>query len=156
MRIRHVLALLASTGLALALAACVAGSPSAPAPESSAGANTGADLSRSDTQGAVQFVVTPLNLAAPGETLDFDIAMNTHSVDVSWDLATQAALSTDSGMEVRPLSWPRGGGHHYSGILTFPAKTADGEPVLAGATKLTLTIRDTDVTERAFIWDLSN
>jgi hypothetical protein len=115
----------------------------------------GQSLARADSQGAVKFVVTPLNLAASGETLDFDVSMNTHSVSVSWDLAAQSVLKTDTGLEMKGLSWPVGGGHHYGGTLTFPAKTPDGKALLEGAQTLTLTIRDTDVPERVFVWELS-
>ncbi len=115
----------------------------------------GQSLARADSQGAVEFVVTPLNLTAPGETLDFDVSMNTHSVDVSWDLAAQSVLKTDTGREVKGLSWPVGGGHHYEGKLTFPARTADGKALLDGATTLTLVIRDADAPERVFSWSLS-
>ena len=114
-----------------------------------------ADLARSDAQGAVEFVVTPLNLASPGETLDFDVSMNTHSVNLAWDLAAQSTLATDTGLEVNGTSWPVGNGHHYAGTLTFPAKTTDGKPLLEGAQKLTLTIKDADAPERVFEWDIS-
>ncbi len=109
---------------------------------------------RADEQGAVVFEVTPLNLDSPGETLDFEVVMNTHSVDVAWNLAALATLRTDSGLEVQGTSWPVGGGHHYGGTLSFPATSADGKPILDGATVLTLTIRDTDVPERVFVWEL--
>jgi hypothetical protein len=118
-------------------------------------AGSGPALARTDSQGAVEFVVTPLNLTTPGASLDFDVAMNTHSVSVSWDLAAQSVLKTDAGLEVKGLSWPVGGGHHYDGTLTFPAQTADGKALLDGARTLTLTIRDTDVPERVFTWSLS-
>jgi hypothetical protein len=112
-----------------------------------------ADLTRISALGAVEFAVTPLNLAAEGaRTLDFDVSLNTHSVDVSWDLAALSTLSTDTGRSVAGLSWPVGGGHHYDGTLTFPAEAGDGRPLLAGATRLTLLIRDTDVPERIFEW----
>lgn len=114
-----------------------------------------ADLARSDQQSSVEFVVTPLNLEAPGETLDFDVSMETHSVDLSWDLAAKSVLTTDTGLEVKGGSWPVGGGHHYEGRLTFPAKTADGNSLLDGAKTLTLTIRDTRAAERVFTWELS-
>ena len=112
-------------------------------------------LARADSQASVEFVVTPLNLSAPGETLDFDVSLNTHSVDLSWDLATQSVLSTDTGLEVKGASWPVGGGHHYEGTLSFPSKTADGKLLLDGAKKLTLTVRDAATPERVFEWELS-
>ncbi len=134
-----------------------AGEPSDSGPTASAppAGQANADLARTDSQASVEFVVTPLNLDAPGDTLDFDVSMNTHSVDVSWDLAAQSVLSTDTGLEVNGLNWPLGGGHHYEGTLTFPAETADGKALLEGAKTLTLTIRDTGVTKRVFVWELS-
>jgi len=110
---------------------------------------------RTDEQGSVVFSVTPLNLASPGETLDFEVVMNTHSVDLGWDLAAQSVLQTDTGVEVGATAWPIGGGHHYGATLSFPAITADGEPILDGSTRLTLIIRDTDVPERVFVWALA-
>ena len=112
-------------------------------------------LTRLDTQGAVEFAVTPLNLTTPSETLDFEVSLNTHSVDLAWDLAAQSALATDTGLAVKGLSWPVGGGHHYEGTLTFLAKTAEGKPLLVGATKLTLTIQDAGAPSRVFEWALS-
>jgi hypothetical protein len=114
-----------------------------------------ADLVRTDAQGYVEFDVTPVNLSQPGETLDFEVGMNTHSVNLSWDLAAQSQLTTDTGREVKGQSWPVGGGHHVSGTLSFPAKTADGKPLLAGAKKLTLTIQNAGAPERTFVWDLT-
>ncbi len=112
-------------------------------------------LTRIDSQGAVEFAVVPLNLTTPGETLDFDISLNTHSVDLSWELAAQSVLATDTGLEVKGLNWPVGGGHHYEGTLTFPTKTADGKFLLDGVKKLTLTIRDAGAASRMFEWELS-
>ena len=150
--------------LALSLTAC----SSAPATSTSVPVTSGsnptpaltntqppADLSRSDLQGSVEFTVTPLNLASPAETLEFEVVMDTHSVDLAWDLAAQSTLKTDTGLEVQGQSWPLGNGHHYEGALTFPVTTAEGRPLLDGAKSLTLTIRDTDVNERVFVWELS-
>ena len=108
-----------------------------------------------DNQGAVSIAVTPLNLNSPGETLDFEIAMNTHSVDLSIDLTENAEIITDTGLVVTPIIWnaPQGG-HHVSGDLVFPA-TIDGQSVMEGVAQLTLTIRDVDGAERDFVWELS-
>jgi len=110
---------------------------------------------RTDSQGAVVFEVTPLNLSASADTLEFEVVMNTHSVDLGWDLAGQASLSTDTGLDVQGVSWPVGNGHHYDGVLAFPATSPDGSRLLAGATTITLVVRDTDVPERRFAWDLA-
>ena len=147
---------------ALVLAACSpAATPTEIPKQSEGGAQTSAPpgqanaaLARSDEQNSVEFVITPLNLNAPGDTLNFDVSLNTHSVDLSWDLAAKSALTTDTGLEVEGLSWPVGGGHHYEGTLTFPAETADGTSLLDGAKTLTVTIRDAGAAERVFVWEL--
>jgi hypothetical protein len=109
----------------------------------------------SDQQGAVVVEVTPLNLGNPGQTLDFQVSMNTHSVDLSMDLSTLASLATDTGLQVDAISWDGPlGGHHVSGTLSFPA-TVDSKPLLAGASQLTLTIRSVDSDARVFTWSIN-
>jgi hypothetical protein len=116
---------------------------------------TPASLTRTDDQGAVEFVVEPLNLNDSGDTLDFSVSMNTHSMDVGWDLAALATLETDAGVKVGATAWPIGSGHHYGGTLSFPRLAANGADLLDGASALRLTIRDTDVLERVFTWEIS-
>lgn len=113
------------------------------------------DLVRTDEQGAVVVQVTPVNLANPGEAIEFEVELNTHSVDLSMDLGPLATLTTDNGKTVQASLWdaPKGG-HHVSGKLIFPA-TVEGQPVLEGGQKLTLTIKDLDAPERVFSWDLN-
>jgi hypothetical protein len=107
-----------------------------------------------DTQGAVEVAVSQINLNAPGETLDFYIAMNTHSVNLDTDLVKNTFLTTDSGLSISPVRWDApSGGHHISGTLSF-APTLGNKVVLEGATKFTLTIRNVDVRERVFTWEL--
>jgi hypothetical protein len=109
-----------------------------------------------DDQGAVSVAVTPLKLNETGSSLEFDVAMDTHSVDLSMDLATLATLTTDSGRSVSATLWDAApGGHHVSGVLSFPA-TVDSASLLEGASRLTLTIRNVDAPQRVFAWNLSN
>ena len=117
-----------------------------PAPES---------LARTDVQGAVEFVIEPLNLNSAGDTLDFTVTMNTHAVDLDWDLAALSTLESDVGRRAAAIGWPIGSGHHYSGTLSFPRLAPDGADLLEGASALRLTIRDTDVPERVFTWEIS-
>jgi hypothetical protein len=108
-----------------------------------------------DKQGFVEVEVTPLNLNAPDETLNFNVGLNTHSVDLSMDLAPLAKLEADNGLGVQAIFWDApSGGHHVSGVLSFPA-TADGVTLLEGASHLTLTIHDVDAPERSFTWSLT-
>lgn len=110
---------------------------------------------RLDEQGFVEVAVTPLNLNAPDETLKFSVGLNTHSIDLSMDLAQLATLEADNGRDVQALLWdaPRGG-HHVSGVLSFPT-VVDGAKLLEDATRLTLKIMDLNVAERSFTWSLT-
>lgn len=177
MRLKHLTIITGSCALMLALAACAAPPATttpvivtreAPVPVAEATASPVAtdrplpptdiviqDLLREDNQGAVSVSVEPLNLDAPGDTLDFEVAMSTHSVDLSMDLMTLATLTTDTGLSATPVVWdaPRGG-HHVGGTLSFPVG-ANGKSLLEGTKKLTLTIRDVDAPERIFIWELA-
>jgi hypothetical protein len=107
-----------------------------------------------DSQGAVVVMVKPLDLGDQDEHMKFEIALETHSVDLSMDLAALATLTTDTGLEVQASEWdaPRGG-HHVSGTLLFPASIG-GHSILDGASSLTLVIKDVDAPERAFTWEL--
>lgn len=148
--------------LTLALVACAPTqaaplqTDSQPASVSSDSSQTDAgNLTRTDQQGAVTVEVTPLNLDNPSDQLEFDVVMDTHSVDLSMDLATLATLTTDTGVTIPATRWdaPRGG-HHVEGKLIFPAAGHDGQSILDGAKKLTLTIVDVDAPSRVFDWSL--
>ncbi len=152
--------------LSLVLAACSAISaplpPSTsaqdipqPAPVSTESASPANDsATRIDEQGAIIVEITPLNLDSLTDTLEFDLALTTHSIDLSMDLATLSTLTTDSGITVQAALWdaPRGG-HHVEGKLIFPAMQ-DGKSILDGASELTLTITNFDAPSRIFEWDL--
>ena len=117
-------------------------------------ANGNSELARLDEQGAVVFEVTPLNLGTPADTLEFQVSMNTHSVDLSMDLAVLSTLSTDTGVSVQASKWDAiPGGHHVSGTLIFPS-AQDGKSILEGTSKLTLTIDNVDAPSRVFDWEL--
>ena len=114
-----------------------------------------ASLARTDVQGSVEFVIEPLNLNDAGATLDFAVTMNTHAVDLGWDLVALSTLESDVGRLAGAIGWPIGSGHHYGGTLSFPRLAADGADLLEGASVLRLTIRDTDMPERVFTWEIS-
>jgi len=112
--------------------------------------------SRKDAQGAVTVVVTGKPMNSDSETLDFEVIMDTHSVNLDMDLAPLSTLTKDSGLSVNGLVWDTSeSGHHVSGVLSFPA-TADGVSLLEEATEFTLTIRNVDATERVFTWQVGN
>lgn len=111
---------------------------------------------QTDNQGAVAVTITPrLGQVDDGSnTLVFEVALETHSVDLSMDLAKLTTLQTDTGVTVQAVVWdaPRGG-HHVAGTLQFPS-VSGGQSVLAGATFFTLIVRDVDAPERKFTWQL--
>jgi hypothetical protein len=121
--------------------------------DSAVGTNTD-DLTRTEIQGEVTLKVTPLNLDNPGDTLKFEVILDTHTLELDMDLATLAILTTDTGLTLQPTLWdaPKGG-HHAEGTLAFPA-TLDGKSILDGVKQLTLTISDVDNATSTFTWDL--
>ena len=109
-------------------------------------------LTQTNDEAMVTVVVTPLNLDdQSAATLDFEVALNTHSVDLGYDLTQIATLSNDAGEKVKPTRWdgPAGGGHHRAGTLSFPQLRQRGQT-------LTLTLRGVaDVPERKFTWKVN-
>ena len=145
--------------LSLMVAACSSPTTSSLAPAASsasaAAANAtsaGDDLTQTEDEAMVTVAVTPLNLNDKSvATLDFKIALNTHSVDLGYDLTQIATLSNDAGEKVQPTKWdgPTSGGHHVSGMLSFPALKNRGQTV-------TLTLRGiAAVPERTFTWKVN-
>jgi len=118
------------------------------------GSNVNSELTRIDQQGEVVVQVTPINLDMPGDTLDFEISLETHSVELNMNLVNHATLITDTRIVVQPIGWDGPiGGHHVSGTLTFPV-SVDGGFILDGVTELIMEIRDVDAELRTFEWIL--
>ena len=145
--------------LSLLLAACSSAVPATPAPAANSasapavGATPAGDsLVRTDAQASVTIDVTPLNLSdQSAATLEFKIVLNTHSVDLKYDYTSLATVSDDAGDKVQAVKWdgPVTGGHHVSGILSFPSLKNRGQT-------LTLTLRGiANVPERTFSWKVN-
>ncbi|HEX6321807.1 MAG TPA: hypothetical protein VFZ84_23295 [Burkholderiales bacterium] len=86
--------------------------------------NAAAQLAvQKNTAGGVTVAVTPANLVAGAKTWDFSIVLDTHSQDLSDDLASSAVLVDDRGNQFKALAWDGAapGGHHRSGVLRFNA-----------------------------------
>ncbi len=127
--------------------------PSAPTPDVTASSShlpTQTFPVRISDAGQVVVEVVPLNLDRPGEVISFEVAMNTHSVPLDYNLIQLAILRTSQGDEVAPLRWDgSSGGHHVSGILYFPAVN------LEDAQWVEVVIQDVaGVEERIFHWEL--
>lgn len=100
------------------------------------------------SQGSVSITAKPLNLANDAKTWDFEVALDTHSEELSVDLLQAVTLIDADGKEQKPFSWEGSepGGHHRSGVLKFtPVDT----------TKLTLKIKGVsgDI-ESVLTWEL--
>jgi len=104
------------------------------------------DMQASNDNG-VRVTVTPKTLAQ-NQAAEFEVSLNTHSVDLSQDLAVVSELRDDQGHSYVPSRWDGSppGGHHRKGTLIFPSLKAPVQSV-------TLIIRDVaKVPERTFTW----
>jgi hypothetical protein len=91
-----------------------------------AAAAIGAQLNeQKSTEAGVTVSVTPQAIAASDKTWNFDVALNTHTKDLSDDLVKSTVLVDDRGVEYRTVTWEGAGpgGHHRSGVLKFAAGT---------------------------------
>lgn len=102
--------------------------------------------SGTDSQGGISFKVTPLDPSI-NNPLKFRIEIDTHSGSLDFDLAKVSKIEDGLGREYRPLGWegPFPGGHHISGVLSFPRINGEAE-------KIKLTIQDAYL--RIFEWEL--
>lgn len=85
----------------------------------------------------------------------FQVTIVTHSVDLDqYDLVELAVMRLNDGREICLDAWDAlEGGHHRSGLLTFPT-SADGKPVFSPEVRsFDLVTRDiAGVAERKFNW----
>lgn len=93
-------------------------------------------VERTAQAGTVTGVATPINIDdANSSTIDFKLVLDTHSVPLTFVASTDALLS-DGKQVVAASRWTGGlGGHHVSGVLSFPAGA------LRNARDLVLTLR---------------
>ena len=105
-----------------------------------------------NNENAVTVEITPLNLPdGGGPTLDFEVAFNTHSVDLSFDPAAISVLRDDAGREYQAVAWEGDGpgGHHRAGVLRFNVPET-------ASTFIEVIIHDVaGVPERVFQWNLT-
>ena len=121
--------------------------PTAPPSPTQPAAPHTLDTQTSDA-GRVVIDVTPLTLS--GKAWDFEVALNTHSVNLDFDLTEVGVLRCDQGQEYTPIAWDGSGpgGHHRSGVLKFAALD---HPTLF----VEIAIRDVaQVPERVFRWNV--
>ncbi len=70
----------------------------------------------------VTVVVSPRAITPESQTVDFEITLDTHSVELDADLSAEAKIITDSGAPLAALSFEGDppGGHHRRGVLRMP------------------------------------
>lgn len=104
-------------------------------------------LLKQTSEGTVTVAATPKALTK-GARAVFEIQFNTHSVELDYDIAKIAFITDDVGNTLKPISWTgEKGGHHLSGILTFP-------PISQDAKSIILSIPQIDNSDRVFTWNL--
>ena len=105
--------------------------------------------SQVNEEGMVSIEITPINLLEQGATWDFNVDLETHSVDLSQDLMEVSVLVDGQGNEYVPLAWEGSepGGHHREGVLKFAS-------LLEEELQVDLRLRTIgDVSERVFVWE---
>jgi hypothetical protein len=111
-------------------------------------------LTKTDSQGAVTVQATLLPEDSNRNRLVFEIAMNTHSVDLSqYDLTRLAEISFGEEEQNQNFEWEslNNDSHHIKGTLTW-RKEIEEIPE-----NLTLILKDIDqITSRIFSWDEEN
>ncbi len=104
--------------------------------------------SQKNEEGSVAVTVEPEVLEV-GQNPKFKLEFNTHSVDLSFDVAKQSYLLDDKGNRLDRATWNGSppGGHHRSGTLTFNNQLTETKYV-----KFVL-INISQIAERKFEWD---
>lgn len=110
------------------------------APVLSTSENSPSDSTQLSDGGGVQVQVTFERSAQSGQTVVFQVSMNTHSVELgNFDLTKLTQVRLEPGATLNDISWKpegNGSGHHVSGKLT----ARDPQGLLASAKSITLEI----------------
>lgn len=101
-------------------------------------------------EGSVKVKITPMDVSPVSSTWKFNIVLDTHSVELDYDLIKTVSLFDERGKEYKPVSWEGAGpgGHHRDGSLIFNAVTPPPKEI---------EIRVLNVGEvaiRSFVWQL--
>ena len=80
-----------------------------------------ATATQSSSEQGVTVKATPKLTGLDNPRWEFTVVLDTHSGDLSDDLAATATLITADGREFKPLAWTGAapGGHHREGVLEF-------------------------------------
>ena len=151
MKPRFLLALLLVAPVAPA--ACGSSSAASPAGIASpSAASGGSAVTQTSEGGQVTAVAT---WTGPAAGANFDLKLDTHSVDLDALDLSNAVLRNDRGetLAARPWAAPKGG-HHREGTLTF---SGDASRFFAGAKWIALVLTGVgDVPERTLRWEIGS
>src|SRR3989344_4307477 len=104
--------------------------------------------SKTDNRSAVFVTVTPIDISPQSKEWKFDVAMDTHSVELDQDMIKSAFLVDDRGEQYEPINWEGpAGGHHREGVLIFNQITPTSKSV-------ELRISGIGDVVRSFTWQL--
>jgi hypothetical protein len=106
---------------------------------------------QTNDENAVRVDVKPVALIA-GKPAAFEIRLNTHSVNLNYDMKEISSLQDSEGKIYKAVEWKGSplGGHHRRGILQFPK--LEGIPQ-----SVKLIIRGiAGVPERSFEWKIGS
>lgn len=157
---RHARTAILGLAALAAIGACSGSQPPPATPPASAPASTtpsttpepAGSTTQTSEGGQVTVVAT---WPGPDAGADFDVTLDTHSVDLdALDLA-DAILRNDRGetLKARPWAAPKGG-HHREGALTFDG---DSTPFLDGSEWVELVLTGIgDLPERTLRWEVGS
>lgn len=103
---------------------------------------------QTNSEGNVEIVVQPKSIRSDSPTWNFDVSLETHSVELSQDLVQVSELANETGTAFKPIAWEGDppGGHHRKGTLIF-------KPITPMPKTLKLTIRTIgEIPTRTFQW----
>jgi hypothetical protein len=109
----------------------------------------GAFQAQTNDENAVWVEVKPVQLA-PGQPAIFEVRLNTHSVNLSYDMVQVSSLQDSQGKVYKATTWKGSspGGHHRKGTLEFPQLQGNPQTVK-------LVIQGiADIPQRVFEWKL--
>lgn len=94
--------------------------------------------------------ITPLNISKTSNFWEFEISMQTHSVELNQDLVKNSVMIDNNGKRYYPVAWEGDppSGHHRKGILKFEAISPIPKSIMLKINQIG------DVQERVFKWDL--
>ena len=76
---------------------------------------------QTNSEEQVIITVTPKNISPDASAWEFEIVLDTHSVELDYDLMKNSALIDSAGNKYSSLEWVGDppGGHHRKGVLKF-------------------------------------